>query len=72
MVEFLYTRIILALAGIGLLTMGISSVASLFTGTMSPAAAILTLVLALAIGYIWVRDWRRLGSCATLLAANRQ
>lgn len=66
MVEFLYTRIILAFAGIGLVSMGISGAMATFTG--KPLAGLATLLLAVGIGYFWYHDWVRLGKCARVLA----
>jgi hypothetical protein len=64
--QFLYTRVILVLAGIGLVGMGINSVMMLAEG-QSALPAILTLLLAVALGYVWYMDWVKLGKCATAL-----
>jgi hypothetical protein len=65
MVEFLYTRIILLLAAIGLVSMGLGGAMAIFDG--QPATGLLTLILAVAIGWVWYRDWVRLGKCAKAL-----
>jgi len=62
MVEFLYTRIVLVFAALGLISMGLAGGMSIFQG--NAVAGLLTLLLAVAIGYFWYKDWVRLGKCS--------
>jgi len=70
MVEFLYTRIILVLAALGLASMGLGGIVAAIQG--NPLAGILTLLLAVAIGYFWYQDWMRLGKCAKALERAKE
>lgn len=65
MVELLYTRVILVLAGLGLVSMGVGGVAAIAKGYYG--AGILSLLLAVGIGYLWIRDWQKIGKCANAL-----
>jgi len=69
MVEFLYTRIVLVFAALGLASMGIGGVVAAFQG--NPLGGLLTLLLAVGIGYFWYQDWMRLGKCAKALEVAR-
>ncbi len=57
----IYTRIVLIFAAIGLLSMGIGGVASIFQGGL--LQGLIALILAVGIGYFWVQDWKALGKC---------
>lgn len=70
MVEFLYTRIILVFAAIGLVSMGISGGISALSG--QPLGGLATLLIAAGIGYFWYHDWVRLGKCAKALAKAKE
>jgi len=63
--EFLYTRFILLLAALGLISMGLGGGMAIFNG--QPLAGLLTLLLAVAVGWLWYRDWVKLGRCAKAL-----
>jgi hypothetical protein len=70
MTDFLYTRIVLVLAGLGLVSAGVGGVAMAFRG--QPVAGLVSLILAVGLAYFWIKDWQQLGKCASALARARE
>ena len=56
----IYTRIVLILAAIGIVSSGVGGLLSIPT---KPIVGLLSLLLAVAIGYFWVQDWNTLSKC---------
>jgi hypothetical protein len=60
----IYTRIVLIFAAIGLASMGVGGIASLFQGgAKNFLQGLVALILAVGIGYFWIKDWRSLSKC---------
>lgn len=56
----IYTRIVLVLAAVGLITSGLGGLMSL---PSRPVQGLLALILAVGIGYFWIQDWKALSKC---------
>lgn len=57
----IYTRIVLVLAALGLIGTGINGVRQLFAGDYT--MGLISLLLAVGIGYYWMSDWKDLSEC---------
>ena len=59
----IYTRIVLILAAIGIVSTGITGILNI---PNTPIIGLLSLLMAVAVGYFWVKDWIALGKCINI------